>query len=235
MNEDIKLLYHLVPRPLFFPACDGWSSCTILFRMSETRKVHLPHIGRVETIAEEEELLYSSSNVSLDQEGGVSYRFPPGVDLGTSYGSYLFSRRSNRHTPSHKIGSNVPHLPAIKNCIDDITLHTLYTSLYHLLESVNHLHTHLHRRGIDSSSLHNTYITLTPAINELRGVVHKLRGTVDTSTLMDTIKLLMIYVSLIIESIQETCPKLLHQTSTNEMKTLQRLCHATNAGMYDII
>lgn len=79
--------------------------------------------------AEEEDLLvYGSSCFSLDQEssGGqehstTSYRFPAGVDLGTSYGSYLQASQcgrqsfiaSNRSPARSKQASSVPKLPPL--------------------------------------------------------------------------------------------------------------------------
>lgn len=185
-------------------------------------------------MAEESFLTQSVSEVSLEEgeEGKYkeeSFNFPPGVDLGTSYGSYLLSRgkstrrRSKHHSikPGQTTGGGVK-LPAIVPSVHhDITL--LLSFLSELCSRLRTNGQHCIALETCLTDLYNidTALAATPAIN---------KG-----------QLVVLYLQQLTQAIVAITPEIgASSLSTSgdrqrEMKAFKRLYQTTEAGMGIII
>ena len=177
-----------------------------------------------------------NSDISLDIDyiGEGSFRFPPGLDLGTSYGSYLVSRKSNRRRVkciSH--GSKIPHLPPITSNtgeVEQVTFVSVYNSMCHLLESLNHLQLSLRTMGSDTTALRRVCITLSPAVSGIGEMIRIKPPMANDDRGLQTLQLMIEQLNAVIGGLQEVCLKLI-SVDSSEHRTLQKLYRATQGGM----
>lgn len=160
------------------------------------------------------------SNTSLK-----SYRFPRGVDLGASYGSYLTSPRT-LHKPS-----SVPVLPKIQQVLKEgtPTMTSLYNSLQVLVESLNVICTQTKARGCTLHSLYTTYVSLSTALYDLGPVLQQLDRSHDSHTTEETLHVMMVYVMMAVQSLVESVDVVLTSKSSDSK---ERSHEHTKAGTH---
>ena len=160
--------------------------------------------------------------------------FPAGIELGTSYGSYLFSRKSS-HKPVvnnipklptlPQVKEHIPKLPTLPQVKEHSILFQLRRDFQLLVNSLTELHTTLKDNGI-------TVTCLLSTIHEVQDLLIQLTNSPDV---VETIQVVLLYLQLITQTLLSTTQHLVHPpliNGTDELKTLRTLYQTTEAGQF---
>lgn len=147
--------------------------------------------------------------------------FPAGIELGTSYGSYLFSRKS----PRKPVVSNIPKLPTLPQVKEHSILFQLRRDFQLLVNGLTELHTTLKDNGI-------TVTCLLSTIREVQDLLIQLTNSPDV---VETVQVVLLYLQVITQTLLSTTQYLIHPpliNGTDELKTLRTLYQTTEAGQF---